>query len=109
MEYFANENDWTQTDAERWNAFLLTETGKRLVPKLIETAPVLLDKGDVNAILIRTGEFRGFQNACQQLVALAHESKTAPPVPTEYPDLTNDAAWNDGQKIEPETQPEPKS
>lgn len=104
MEILANELDWAQTDAEKWDAFLRTETGKRLIPKLVESAPTLLGTGDTNAILIRTGEFRGFQAAAQQLLTLTRVTPAeAAPVVNEYPPLEDDKAWDDGQKLEPES------
>ncbi len=107
MEIIAGELDWTHIDAEKWDAFLRSETGKRLIPKMIESAPALLATGDTNSILIRTGEFRGFQTAANRLLELAHSTPPTPiAVQNEYPPLEDDAAWNDGKKLEPET---PKS
>ena len=98
--------DWTQFDAEKWNAFLDTETGKRLFPKLLESVPPLLPSGDTNAILIRSGEHRGLQLAVSQLISLSHPSDEKPQVISEaYPALDDDTAWADGNKLESEKTP----
>jgi hypothetical protein len=107
MEIVADKLAWTQFDEENWNRFLETETGKRVIPKLLETAPGLLPSGDTNAILIRSGEHRGLQLAISQLLAMAHST---PEVKTEiavaYPSLTDDTAWQDGKNLDPIPQPE---
>jgi hypothetical protein len=110
MEILANESDWLHTDAENWAAFLGTETGKRLIPELVKGFPALLEGGDINAILIRSGEVRAAQKLVESLVLLAHPSAPAPKGASEYPPLEDDAAWNDGQKIAaPETETETKT
>jgi hypothetical protein len=101
MEIVADRLAWTQFDEENWNRFLETETGKRVIPKLLESVPGLLGSGDTNAILIRSGEHRGLQLAVTQLLSMAHST---PDVKTEtaneaYPLLTDDTAWNDGLKL----------
>jgi len=102
MEILAKESEWLATDAERWAAFLETETGKRLLPNLAQNMPSLLAGGDVNAILIRSGEVKAYQGVIEALILLAHPP--APPAPSvsEYPAPENDAAWNDGQRLSPE-------
>jgi len=99
MEILANPSDWTQIDSENLAKFLETETGKRLIPKLVEQVPVLLDGGEINRILIRSGEVRAFNQMVESLLVLAH-----PPVPqqnpvNEYPPLEDDRAWGDGQRL----------
>lgn len=102
VETFITQDElpWNTEDEVHWNAFLQTETGKRLLPKAMEQAPVLLATGDTNAILIRNGEFRGFAEFAKILLSLSH----APPVPpkpvSSLPDLEDDKAWDDGQKLE---------
>lgn len=97
-----DELPWFTEDEVNWNNFLRTEAGARLLPKLMEHAPVLLAQGDTNAILIRTGEFRGFQEAVKVLLSLTH-SPPAPPKPhSALPPLEDDTAWNDGQKLDKE-------
>jgi hypothetical protein len=102
-EIIAGPLDWVANDEENLARFLDTETGKRFLPKLMEEAPLLLERGHVNAILIRSGEVRGFQNVVRTILALAHPAPKGglSPVEKEYPSLTDDAAWNDGQKLEP--------
>lgn len=99
MEILANPSDWTANDSENLARFLETETGRRLVPKLVEHKPSLLDGGEINRILIRSGEVRAFDNMVEALFILAHP---APPVQApapEYPALEDDRHWNDGQKL----------
>lgn len=101
MEIIATDSDWIFTDAERLATFLDTDTGKRLIAKLVDTAPPLLASGDVNAILIRSGEVRGISGMIQTLMALAHPAPPSPSSSDTHPPLEDDAAWNDGQKLEP--------
>lgn len=86
---------WSSEDEIRWNNFLLTETGKRLLPKLAEKIPTLLDGGEVNRVLIRSGEVRGFQLAISSMLELTH----SPPMPTKepeaYPSLDDPSHWTD--------------
>ncbi len=110
MEISAGPLDWTSIDEEKWGKFLESETGRRLIPKVLESVPGLLASGDTNAILIRSGEHRGLQLAVSQLLAMSHST---PGVKTEaisdsYPSLTDDTAWADGQELTPETKtPDP--
>ena len=100
MEILASAGDWIQTDAENLARFLESDTGKRLLPKLAEHCPVLLDKGHINTILIRSGEVRAWTGMIEALLYLAHPApETATTNATEYPPLTDDTAWNDGQKL----------
>lgn len=102
MEIVADQLAWTQFDEEKWRNFLDTETGKRLIPKLLESVPGLLAGGETNAILIRAGEHRGLQLAVSQLLSMTHsapEDKNTAVVDS-YPPLERDDAWNDGQKLD---------
>lgn len=104
MEISANPSDWTSVDSENLSKFLDTDTGKRLLPKIAEAAPLLHDGGEVNRILIRTGELRGFQTVLREILSLAHP---APPVQQsngEYPNLFDDKGW-EGPKL---SDPNPK-
>lgn len=102
MEIIADRLDWASNDEENLAKFLETETGKRFLPKLLESTPMLLAKGDTNEILIRAGEVRGYQDVARNILALAHSAPvTKPEAASAYPGLENDAAWNDGQKLEP--------
>jgi hypothetical protein len=98
MEITINELEFTSEDVNAWRAFLQTRTGQRLLPKLLESAPVLIPGGETNRIMIRSGELLGFQAAVQGLLALANplaEQKDA----SNFPDLTDDDAWNDGKQV----------
>jgi hypothetical protein len=100
MEILANADEWTANDEEQLARFLDTPTGKRLIPALTKEVPVLLEGGDTNAILIRSGQVLAFQKMVETLIFLAHPPKgSAPPAVTNYPALENDAAWNDGQTL----------
>lgn len=108
MEITNDPVEWDlQEDHEILRQFLNTRTGKRLIPKVLETLPALLAKGDVNEILIRSGEVRGWQAAISALLSLA--TPTIPEAPQDaasdsYPDPLDDSKWNDGQQLT-KTQP----
>lgn len=99
MEITAQPLDWTSVDSDNFSKFLDSPTGKRLIPKLADGVPPLYEKGDVNSILIRTGEVRGFQMVLRDLLNLAH-----PPAPVQqdstnnYPPPEDDKFW-DGPKL----------
>lgn len=102
MEITTELLPWSSEDESRWDSFLRTETGKRLIPKIAEQAPTLLDGGDVNKTLVRNGELRGFQESLRVLLSLSHAQPVGQShVPSDYPDLENDAAWNDGNTLQP--------
>lgn len=90
---------WTTEDIDLWRQFLGTQTGSRLLPKLLEETPHLLGGGNTNDILVRSGEVRGFQLAAGALLAMTNYPP--PPVKTaeNYPLPEDDSAWNDGNKI----------
>jgi hypothetical protein len=95
---------WTSDDEANWNSFLSSNTGKRLLPKLAENAPLLLDGTEVNKTLVRNGELRGFQAAVQALLVLSHAQPLAQTgaEQSNYPALEDDSKWADGQKLTPE-------
>lgn len=100
MEIIAAASDWTQNDEEQLLKFLESAVGQRLIPRLADMAPPLLEEGDTNKILIRAGKLRGYQEALLNLIALSHSTKETPATEVvAYPALDNDAAWNDGQKL----------
>lgn len=79
-----------------WREFQQTETGRRLIPKMLESVPALLPSGDSNAILIRSGEVRGWSSAAQSLLSLAAPTPEKPDESNaRYPDLDDDAAWKE--------------
>lgn len=91
---------WTSDDEANWNSFLQTNSGKRLIPKLAEYAPILLDGAHANKTLVRNGELRGFQIAISRLLEMTHSQPLPPQAITPYPDLEDDKQWADGLKIE---------
>jgi hypothetical protein len=102
MEITTESLPWSSDDIANWASFLSTQTGQRVLPKLLESTPGLLAKGDINEILIRSGEVRGFQDAARNLLSLSAHTPLPPSDPaSNYPPLIDDAAWNDGQKIQP--------
>lgn len=109
-EIIAGPLDWASNDEENLAKFLETETGRRLIPRLVDDAPILFAEGDTNKILIRAGEVRGYQAVVRSLLSLAHPSpKLSNPVAAEYPALDDDKAWADGQKLDPESpKPQPE-
>jgi hypothetical protein len=102
MEITTDTLPWDSDDVIAWQNFLQTQTGRRLIPKILESTPELANSGDVNAILIRSGEVRGFQAVAQSLLMLAMPPKEPPTdSATNYPSLVDDRQWADGQKIQP--------
>lgn len=99
MQIATDGLEFDSDDRSKWKAFLQTRAGLRLIPKACEFTPGLLGSGDTNAILIKSGELRGFQLAIQSLLSLAEPPPPAPPPERNaYPSLTDDSAW-------PETPP----
>jgi len=100
MDLTSDSLPWDSTDIALWRQFLDTRSGARLIPKLLESVPALLGGGDINAILIRSGDVRGFSAAARILLTLANETPAIPvAAPTNYAALDDDTAWNDGQKL----------
>ena len=84
---------WAATDSEQLRHFLETEAGQRLLPKVVEACAPLLPGGESNAILIRSGEVRGFQAAISAILSLANPPAPLPEEPTSYPSLDDDSKW----------------
>lgn len=100
MEITVESSEWSSENEDVWRGFLATETGKRLLPKWTEAAPILLPGGELNSVLIRSGEVRGFAQAVQSLLTLAlHPPAEQKSTTDNHPPLDDDAAWNDGQKL----------
>jgi len=95
MEIVANKLDWLATDEINLAAFLETPTGQRFIPKLLEEAPQLLQKGDRNEILIRSGLVLGYQQVAQTILALAHPSPKTTGLETTdtHPSLDDGTKW----------------
>jgi len=104
MEITTGSPEWDEVeDRQIWRQFLETRTGKRLIPKTLDSCPVLLGKGDTNEILIRNGELRGIQLVIQSLLSLSRVEQPIESVESDsaYPPLDDDSKWSDGQKINP--------
>jgi hypothetical protein len=101
MDIQAKEGEWTVVDEEQLAGFLNTPTGRRFIPALVAVSPGLLPGGDINAILIRSGEVRAFQSIIENILLLAHPSdpKSSALLATSYPPPEDDRFWNDGQKL----------
>jgi len=102
IEVSADTADWNSDDTIVFRNFLTqTPTGKKLLPKVLESTPPLFSEGDTNKICIRNGEVRGVQIIARALLHLAFP----PPAPVvrddNYPDPTDDTRW-DGEKINPQ-------
>lgn len=93
---------WTSTEASVWREFLNTDTGKKLLRFLAEEAPSLLRKGDVNEILIRSGEVANHHDVLAALIDLTGTNEVQHVEETvsgsEYPPLEDDSQWP-GDKI----------
>lgn len=103
MEITLGPLSWTTVDEQNFRTFLLTETGARLIPKLLENSPMLLEDGSRNRLLVRNGMSIGYQAAARNLLDLAYAPPALSKLTSEYPDLLDDNAWQDGQKINPST------
>lgn len=102
MEITTDALPWDDNDIIAWQNFLNTQTGRRLIPKVLEGIPELHGAGDTNAILVRSGEVRGFQDAARQFLSLTAKPKEISSDPaTSYPSLVDDSKWNDKEKIQP--------
>lgn len=100
MEVTADNLDWIHTDELALAAFLDTPTGRRLIPKLLEQTPTLLEGGDQNAILIRLGKVAGYSEVARTILALAHPAQKPSQPESEYAPLEDDSKW-------PKPPPEP--
>lgn len=102
MEVTNDPVEWDlQEDFEILRQFLKSRTGQRLIPRMLEELPPLLASGDVNEILIRNGEVRGWQGAVKALLGLATSAlPETPETPRgEYAAPEDDSKWSDGQKL----------
>lgn len=96
MEVTQQPLDWTSDDVLNWQKFLTSQTGSRLIPRVLEFIPDLLAKGDINEILIRSGEVRGWRNCIGQLLFLTSvvKSSTDSAKQSNFPPLDEDLAWS---------------
>jgi hypothetical protein len=105
MEITNSVLEWTTEDVIHWKSFLTTTAGSRLIPKLVEFAPPLLEGGGVNEIMIRNGKVLGFQEAVRALLTLTSVEPDLPKTESAYPSLTADKEWDDGQQTTEENKP----
>lgn len=90
----AKTTEWTSDDAIALRTFLETVTGQRALVHVGEGCPELLGGGDINSILIRSGEVKGWSASLVSLISLTVETpQTSPPEKSSYPDLDDESAW----------------
>jgi hypothetical protein len=94
--------NWTSVDAQDLKAFLQTSTGTKVLRALALEEPELLDKGDTNEILIRSGQTRQHKHITNFLFSLTgesfeHNSDDLQEL-NNYPSLEDDDQW-EGERI----------
>jgi len=99
MEIINQALEWDSDDSTLLRQFLETRAGTRLLPKVAEQAPTLITEGDTNKILCRTGLVAGVGEAIRIILSLAHPASEENAAATDYPALTDDDKWQDGNKI----------
>lgn len=99
MEITNEQLAWDSEDVAVFLTFLKTRTGSRLLPKLAESVPTLLEEGDSNKIAIRSGKVLGFQECIKNILQLASPQPENPRSADNYPPLEDDKAHNDGQTL----------
>lgn len=98
IEVTARADEWNSDDIISFRNFLeKTSTGRKILPCLLEKTPALLAKGDVNEILIRSGEVRGVQLIANAFLALANPLPEPEQRIDNYPSLEDETKW-DGTK-----------
>jgi len=100
MEITNDVTPWGSENIAVFNQFLQTHTGRKLLPKLMESIPVLLESGETNDILIRTGKVSAWGDALRSLIALSAPPPAEPDTSVHnrnYPDPTDDRQWDDGK------------
>lgn len=98
IEIAAKADEWNSDDVITFRNFLeSTRTGRKILPKLLESTPPLLSKGHVNAILIRNGEVRGVQIIANAFLQLANPLPEVAKTIDNYPPLEDESKW-DGDK-----------
>lgn len=88
--------EWNSDDAKNLRNFLGTQTGERLMVHLGQSVPELLGGGDVNAILIRSGEVKGGSALLVHFVSLTSQipDSVITPKKDNHPDLDDDSAFD---------------
>ncbi len=85
--------EWNSDDAQALKLFLTSAVGERALAHVLAEKPALLDGGDVNKTLVRSGMVMGFDLAMESLFKLTHEQPVAVQASQEYPPLDDDKAW----------------
>jgi len=89
--------EWDSTEAGILRTFLDSPTGQKILTLLHGRIPGLLDGGDVNKILIRSGQVAGAQMIFDSLVSLIVERpielQSIQQTEENYPDLDHPNAW----------------
>lgn len=93
--------EWNSEDVALLRTFLETRTGSKVLPRLAESAPTLLDGGHANKTLVRNGELRGYQFALREILFLAYPPPEPPKEVAAYPDLFSDEEWPGTEKLNP--------
>lgn len=86
---------WDSTDASLLKAFLNSDVAKKAFAIVMELCPPLLDGGDVNKTLVRSGEVKGFSLALNSLFELVIKQPEPVSTPIAYPDIDDDSQWED--------------
>lgn len=90
------EATWSSDNVFLWRQFLTTtETGQRLLTRLVDGMPPLLDGADVNKTLVRNGEVRGFGEAIRELTIMAYPPPEPAAKADPYPDPEDDSRWTE--------------
>ncbi len=87
--------EWDSQDAQILRIFLESDAGKKALSIVSDLCPPLLDGGDVNKTLVRSGEVKGWGSALTSLVELVNRKPESQLPPTNYPDLDDDSKWGD--------------
>lgn len=87
--------EFTSEDAQNLRTFLGTATGQKIVPKLLEYRPHLLDGSDNGKTLVRSGIVVGFELAVNLIEELTETelNKNDQPTSENYPSLDDDSKW----------------
>lgn len=93
----AKTADWSSEDAQNLRGFLESVSGQRFLIHLAESCPELLGGGEINSILIRSGEVKGHSAVVNLVVSLTVEvPDTLPERKSErYPDIDDESKWPD--------------
>jgi hypothetical protein len=84
---------WESTDAASLTLFLASNTGQRFLGLLAYQTPEFEDGSNGNKTLVAMGKVEGYQTALKNLVrAQTHHPKDSE-VPTAYPSLDDESAW----------------